>query len=404
MIDRPPAVKRALITGGAGFIGSNLAAHYLSQGIKVVVFDNFSRRGADANAAWLADLDNPGLSIVVGDVRNFDSLREAMHGCDLAVHLAAQVAVTTSVEDPREDFQINAVGGFNLLEAARGSGSDPIVVYASTNKVYGSLSGLEIAEHPKRYAFHDRPLGVPETFPIDLHSPYGCSKGATDLYMLDYARIYGLRTVVMRQSCIYGPRQFGIEDQGWVAHFVISSVLGRPITIYGDGRQVRDVLHVHDLIAAFDRAVERIEVSRGQAYNLGGGPRNATSLLEMVERMRRELGLPVELHYQNWRPGDQKVYISDVRKAEAELGWVPHTDFGAGLRQLRDWVVANQALFEAAQPQTDHPDTVPQNGVPTVRAQAPDPPQAVPLPRLSDAESAARRVQEITGSMKEVPR
>lgn len=392
------SINRVLITGGCGFIGSNLAAHYLEQGKQVVVFDNFSRRGADANAAWLAAGSPRGLSIVVGDVRNYDSLREALHGCELVVHLAAQVAVTSSVEDPREDFQINAVGGFNVLEAARASGADPIVLYASTNKVYGSLSGLELDEYPRSYAFRNRERGVPETFPIDLHSPYGCSKGAADLYALDYARIYGLRTVVFRQSCIYGPRQFGIEDQGWVAHFVISALLGRPITIYGDGKQVRDVLHVRDLIAAFDRAVERIEVSQGQAYNLGGGPQHSISLLAMIALMREELGLRVELGFENWRPGDQKVYVSDVRKAERELGWTPETDVLAGLTELRDWVDANRELFTAGPPKHLAP-TAPlePDGPATVRSTEP---HAVPLRRLSDAEGAARRVKAITGELK----
>lgn len=402
MNDNQRQIDRVLITGGCGFIGSNLAAHYLARGMQVVIFDNFSRKGADANAAWLAEGSPSGLSIVVGDVRNFDSLREAMHGCDLVVHLAAQVAVTTSVDDPREDFQINAVGGFNVLEAARASGADPIVLYASTNKVYGSLSGMEVEQHDRRYALSHRPEGIPETFPIDLHSPYGCSKGAADLYALDYARIYGLKTVVFRQSCIYGPRQFGIEDQGWVAHFVISAVQGRPITIYGDGKQVRDVLHVRDLIEAFDRAVDRIEVSRGQAYNLGGGPVNATSLLEMIERMRSELGLKIELHYRNWRPGDQKVYISDVRKAERELGWRPAIDFGVGLAELRDWVGDNQELFTAGPPphlaQTAPLDS---DGPATLRSTHP---HAVPLKRLSEAEGAARHVKAITGELKGNPR
>ncbi len=401
MSDQQPNLRRVLITGGCGFIGSNLAAHFLSRGIQVVAFDNFSRKGADSNAAWLAEHYPSGLSVVVGDVRNFDSLREAIHGCDLAVHLAAQVAVTSSVEDPREDFQINALGGFNLLEAARASGSDPIVLYASTNKVYGSLSGIGVVERSQRYEFSERPDGIPESFPIDLHSPYGCSKGATDLYMLDYARIYGLRTVVLRQSCIYGPRQFGIEDQGWVAHFMISALLGRPITIYGDGRQVRDVLHVRDLIDAFERAIDRISVSQGQAYNLGGGPSNATSLLELISRMRKDLGLPVELHYQNWRPGDQKVYVSDIRKAGRELGWAPETAFADGLVELRDWVSENLELF-AAQPDPLAPTAPLQpEGPATLKGTQP---HAVPLQKLNDAEHAARRVKEITGSMKEVTR
>ncbi len=225
------------------------------------------------------------------------------------------MAVTHSVTDPREDFEINAVGGFNLLEAVRGYGTDPVILYASTNKVYGELEGAQVLEQPTRYEFDGLEHGISEELPIDLHSPYGCSKGALDLYMLDYARIYGLKTVVFRQSCIYGPRQFGVEDQGWVAHFVISALLGRPITVFGDGKQVRDVLHVRDLITAFEAAVERIEVSQGQAYNLGGGPINTLSLLELIERLEDKLGESLSVSFKDWRPGDQKAYISDIRKA-----------------------------------------------------------------------------------------
>ena len=347
--------KRILITGGCGFIGSNLAAHYLAKGWEVVTYDNYSRRGAKKNAAWLEksaislqQANGKGhLRQVRGDVRDLESLREAMKGTDVVAHLAAQVAVTTSVEDPLEDFLVNALGGMNVLEAARTCGSDPIVLYASTNKVYGGMEHLEVGSATLRYHLPEYPHGIGEDFPIDLHSPYGCSKGACDLYMIDHARIYGLRTVVFRQSCIYGPRQFGIEDQGWVAHFVISAVLGRPITIYGDGRQVRDVLHIKDLIVAFDRAIERIDVCAGQAYNLGGGPQNATSLLELIYRLEPILDRAIPLAFGDWRPGDQWAYVSDIRKAERDLGWVPQMSIGKGLQDLCQWVQANKELFEA---------------------------------------------------------
>ena len=339
--------RRILITGGCGFIGSNLAAHYLAQGHSVTVYDNFSRAGAVSNAAWLQEQGQGRLRVLLGDVREERELARAMQGVELVVHLAAQVAVTTSVVDPRHDFMVNALGGFNVLDAARRSGDDPIVLYASTNKVYGALDGLRLKECALRYALRDFAHGIPEGYPLDLHSPYGCSKGSADLYMLDYARIYGLRTVVFRQSCIYGPRQFGVEDQGWVAHFMISAVLGRPITIYGDGRQVRDILHVDDLMRAFDLAVEHIDLSRGQAYNLGGGSRSALSLLELIYRLEADLDHPIPLWFDEWRTGDQRVYISDIRKAERDLGWVPQISIEQGLVDLRHWVEHNVELFDA---------------------------------------------------------
>ena len=349
-IDARPTAGKILITGGCGFIGSNLAAHFLAKGWEVVAFDNFSRPGAESNAAWLEQQAAGRLSIAIGDIRDYEPLCEAMQGVDVVAHLAAQVAVTTSVQNPREDFLINALGGFNVLEAARQCGSDPIVLYASTNKVYGGLESLQVELNGLHYELAAYSLGISEDFPIDLHSPYGCSKGAIDLYMLDYARIYGLRTVVFRQSCIYGPRQFGVEDQGWVAHFVISSVLGRPVTIYGDGMQVRDVLHVSDLIAAFEQAIDRIESCRGRAYNLGGGPQNALSLLELIHRLEAGQSRPVALAFGDWRPGDQKVYVSDIRKAQRELGWAPRIGIAQGLENLHSWVDENRELFDGRMP------------------------------------------------------
>ena len=282
---------------------------------------------------------------VRGDVCDLEHLYQVMQDVDVVAHLAAQTAVTTSVEDPMEDFLVNAQGGMNVLQAARTCSSDPIVLYASTNKVYGGMEQLRVGSSTLRYHFIDYPEGIAEDYPIDLHSPYGCSKGACDLYMIDHARIYGLRTVVFRQSCIYGPRQFGVEDQGWVAHFVISAVLGRPITIYGDGRQVRDVLHVRDLLEAFDLAIDNIDVCVGKAYNLGGGPGNALSLLELIYRLEPQLDKAIPLIFDDWRPGDQRVYVSDVRKAERDLGWTPHTSIGEGLKDLCEWVQANKELF-----------------------------------------------------------
>ena len=395
-----PEPGKILITGGCGFIGSNLAAHYLAKGWEVVVYDNFARLGAETNAAWLADQAEGRLSIVIGDIRNFSPLCEAVQGADIVAHLAAQVAVTGSVADPREDFMVNALGGFNLLEAVRGCGSDPIVLYASTNKVYGELGGLGVRDRGRRYEFADELHGVSETFPLDLHSPYGCSKGASDQYMLDYARIYGLKTVVFRQSCIYGPRQFGVEDQGWVAHFMISAVTGRPITFFGDGKQVRDILHVDDLIAAFEAAISNIELSQGQVYNLGGGPQNSVSLLELVGRLEDQLGRPVPLRFQEWRPGDQKVYISDIRKAENELGWSPVISVDEGLNELQGWVEANRDLFKDEEP-VDH--TLPSRNafMDTRPTGVGHENRATPLPSLNAAESKARQVKAVTAGLKE---
>ena len=299
--------------------------------------------------------------------------------------------MTHSVTAPREDFEINAVGGFNLLEAVRGCGSDPVILYSSTNKVYGELDGVGVAEQATRYEFNGNEHGISEVMPIELHSPYGCSKGALDLYMLDYARIYGLKTVVFRQSCIYGPRQFGVEDQGWVAHFVISALLGRQITIFGDGKQLRDVLHVRDLIAAYEAAIERIEVSRGRAYNLGGGPLNTLSLLELIDKLEDKLGQPLSVAFDEWRPGDQKVYVSDIRKAKKDLGWEPLIGVGVGLSDLRQWVRANRDLLGAD-------DLVSDETIPSRPAHVGD---ATPLPSLSAVESKAQRLRSVTGPLKE---
>lgn len=261
-----------------------------------------------------------------------------MDGIDVVFHLAAQVAVTTSVADPRLDFEVNALGTLNVLEAARLSRRRPILVYASTNKVYGSLSSFPVRNRNGRYAFPALPRGVPESAQLDFHSPYGCSKGSADQYVVDYARIYGLPTVVFRQSCIYGPWQYGNEDQGWVAHFARSVLAEQPIVIYGDGLQVRDVLYVDDLVAAFDLAVEKIGRAAGRAYNIGGGPAHAVSLRECVGMIEGLVGRPADVTYGDWRPGDQRVYVSDVSRAAAELGWEPGTSFAEGLRRLVVWL------------------------------------------------------------------
>ncbi len=336
-----------LITGGAGFIGANYAARLLARGERVTLYDNLSRRGAERNVAWLRErFGEHAFRLVVGDVRDAALLTAEVREADVVVHLAAQVAVTTSVRQPRLDFEVNALGTFNVLEAARLSPRNPLVIYASTNKVYGGMEEVGVVEEETRYRYADLPHGVPETQPLDFHSPYGCSKGAGDQYVRDYARIYGLPTVVFRQSCIYGPRQWGIEDQGWVAWFIIAAVTGRPITIYGDGKQVRDVLFVDDLLDAYDAAVARREVMDGRVYNIGGGPQQTIAIWrEFGPLLARLLGREIPVTYGDWRPGDQKVYVSDIRKAQRELAWAPKVGVEEGVERLLAWVQAHRDLF-----------------------------------------------------------
>ncbi len=337
------------ITGGAGFIGCNLAAHHLRKGDRVVIFDNLSRPRTLHNLDWLRErFGESQLCFIQADVRDFDVLREAVHATkpDLIVHLASQVAVTTSIKNPREDFEINALGTLNVLEAARNQPNPPAVFYASTNKVYGGMEQISVVEEATRYRYRDYPDGISEEWPLDFHSPYGCSKGAGDQYVRDYARIYQLPTVVFRQSCIYGERQFGVEDQGWVAHFVIATITGKPITIYGDGKQVRDLLHVEDLIAAYDAAWKHIEVARGQIFNIGGGVSNSLSIWHEFRPILELLAdRPIEAQYAQWRPGDQLVFISDNRKAHRLLGWSPKVDVRTGIQRLWNWVTENRHLF-----------------------------------------------------------
>lgn len=312
----------------------------------MVIYDNLARRGAEENVAWLRENHGEGFQLIRGDVRDAQRLEEVVGGLDLIYHLAAQVAVTTSVLDPREDFEINALGTLNVLEAARRFKNEPIILFTSTNKVYGALDDVGVEDQGSRYDFANME-GVSESYPLDFHSPYGCSKGAADQYVRDYARIYGLPTIVFRMSCIYGPRQFGNEDQGWLAHFLISALLGHPITIYGDGKQVRDILHIDDLLAAFESAVEEVEVARGQVYNIGGGQENTISVwVEFKEILAELLGHPVEAEFSDWRPGDQRVYISDISKARQELKWTPQVSVREGVKRLFDWVAIHRTLFE----------------------------------------------------------
>ncbi len=339
--------QKYLVTGGAGFIGSNYVSRLLERGEKVTVFDNLSRSGARLNLEWLRQTyGDKSFELVVGDVRDAKAIQDAAREASVIIHLAAQVAVTTSVTKPREDFEINALGTFNVLEAARASKKNPVVLYTSTNKVYGGMDDVSVVEQATRYTYENLPMGAPETQPLDFHSPYGCSKGSGDQYVRDYFRIYNLPTVVLRQSCIYGTRQFGVEDQGWVAWFIIATVTGRPISIYGDGKQVRDVLFIDDLLNLYDLAVKNIEKSAGQVYNVGGGPEKTISIwTEFAPLLEKLTGKPIAVSRGDWRPGDQKVYISDIRKAERELGWKPQIGVAEGVRRLFDWVNANRNMF-----------------------------------------------------------
>lgn len=339
--------KHYLVTGGAGFIGSNYVARLLARGERVTVYDNLSRAGGPRNIEWLrATYGQDAFQLVVGDLRDAALLTSTARTADTIIHLAGQVAVTTSVLHPREDFEDNALGTFNMLEAARLSGRNPVILYASTNKVYGGMEEVRVVERETRYEYADLPEGMPETQPLDFHSPYGCSKGTGDQYVRDYARIYDLPTVVLRQSCIYGPRQFGVEDQGWIAWFVIAVLLGKPITIYGDGKQIRDVLHVEDLMNAYDAVIAQIDQAAGQVYNIGGGSQNTLSIwAECGPLLEKLFGRSIPITWSDWRPGDQKVYVSDIRKAKAKLGWQPQISVEEGVSQLYQWVRENQGLF-----------------------------------------------------------
>ncbi len=344
---------KVLVTGGAGFIGSHVAEHYAQHGEVITVFDNLSRGrmmgkdGKNSTYDWeyLRKYDN--IQLIKGDVRNSGEVEKVIHGVDVIIHTAAQTAVTTSLVDPRTDFTTNTVGTFNVLEAARKVKPSPVTIFCSTNKVYGdNVNSIKVNEEKLRYVFRDGfQQGIPETFPIDSceHTPYGCSKLAADLYTQDYARFYGLKTGVFRMSCIYGTRQFGVEDQGWVAHFVISTILGKPLTIYGDGKQVRDVLYVSDLVDAFDKFLNA-DLNHG-VFNIGGGCDNTLSLLELLNILEELTGKRSKITFSDWRPFDQKVYVSDISKGWEKLGWRPKTSPREGIGELIDWVEENRNIF-----------------------------------------------------------
>src|SRR5258708_6054886 len=311
-----------LVTGGAGFVGCHLVQDLLGDNRKVTVLDSLSRRGSERNLEWLQRQHPDGdPRFVQGDVRDPRAVQSAAEDVDAIYHLAGQVAVTSSVQDPRLDFEINALGTLNVLEAARQSPCQPVVMFTSTNKVYGGMEDVALVEKETSYEYRDLPDGIPESRPLDFHSPYGCSKGAADQYVRDYARIYGLRTVVFRMSCIYGPRQFGNEDQGWLAHFIISAGTGAPITIYGDGKQVRDVLFVEDLVRALRGAVDKISVTAGKVYNIGGGPANTLSVWQEFGRLLAELsGGGGTGGYPGWRARATPRLLGAPPSAGAEIG------------------------------------------------------------------------------------
>lgn len=330
---------RLLVTGGAGFIGSNATARYMQGGHDVVVLDNLSRPKSEQNLEWLNKQGK--FEFIKADIRDrkvLDKLFYSKKPFDIILHLAAQTAVTTSITDPIHDFEINAYGTLFLLEAIRRAGQNPIFIFSSTNKVYGNLEELEIVEGEKRYAFADNRKGITENQPLDFHSPYGCSKGCADQYVRDYARIYGIRTVTLRQSCIYGPHQFGVEDQGWVAWFTIACLSNKAITIYGNGKQIRDVLYVDDLLDCFDKIVENIEIARGKVYNIGGGHLNQVSLLEFLGILSETTNRKLSWDYSEMRQGDQKIYVSDISKAQNELEWNPRIQLKDGMQQLCGWI------------------------------------------------------------------
>lgn len=342
----PRSPSCVLITGGAGFIGTNVAARYLSRGRPVTILDNLSRAGVEENLEWLKGTYGDRIRFIKADVRDREPLREVVAEAERVFHFAAQVAVTTSLEDPRTDFATNALGTLNILEACRSLDVPPPLLFTSTNKVYGDLANLRIRRDGDKYLPIEegiRRVGISESSPLDFHSPYGCSKGAADQYVRDYARCYGLPTVVFRMSCIYGPHQCGTEDQGWVAHFAKELLADREVTFYGDGRQVRDLLFVEDLVDAMELATDHVEVTAGQAFNIGGGPENAVSVREVVTTLGARIGRPPRVRHDAWRQGDQRYYVSDIRAFSRDTGWRPRVSVRQGIDRLYDWL-AKQVL------------------------------------------------------------
>jgi CDP-paratose 2-epimerase len=335
-----PGDGPVVITGGAGFIGTNLAHRVAEAGFRVTVVDNLSRPGVEQNLRWLAERHGERIEHHLADVRDPQAVQRSIAHAGCVFHFAAQVAVTTSLADPVGDFSVNALGTLNVLEACRRRKNPPPLLFTSTNKVYGTLDDVELVADDAQYQPRDPALrhrGVAESRPLDFRSPYGCSKGTADQYVLDYARSYGLPAVVLRMSCIYGPHQCGNEDQGWVAHFVRQTIEGKPITFCGDGRQVRDLLYVDDLVQAMLAAIEHIDATRGRAFNIGGGPSNVRSLIQLVEDIARLHDANPVVRYADWRVGDQRYYVSDTRNFQAATGWFPRIAVQHGVRLLYQW-------------------------------------------------------------------
>ena len=338
--------KKMLITGGCGFIGTNIALYFVDKGYVVFIVDNLSRPGSEINARLLEErgIIHTHLDISSQGEELLKMVRE--NDIDVIIHAAAQVAVTTSVTDPMFDFRINALGSLNVLEAARHAPKKPFVLFTSTNKVYGELKQIPTEEKDTRYAFTNLPLGIHEETLLDFHSPYGCSKGAADQYTRDWARIYSVPTVVFRQSCIYGPHQFGIVDQGWVAFLTMQAFFERPITIFGDGKQVRDILAVSDLVYAMEQAIENKEKTQGQIFNIGGSSKYSISLLEFTAFLEKRLNKKLDIRMNDWRPGDQKIYISDVGKAKEYFNWSPNTSLSEGFEDMFSWIEKNRDVLQ----------------------------------------------------------
>ncbi|KGM31892.1 NAD-dependent epimerase/dehydratase family protein [Inquilinus limosus] len=346
-MSRPsPAVtglRPVLVTGGAGFIGCNLADRLARDGHHVLVLDALARPGVERNLDWLRRTHPGRISTVIADLRDGEAVAAAARKAQAVFHLAGQVAVTTSLDDPWTDFEVNVAGTLRLLEALRRHNPAAPLIFASTNKVYGDLAdiGLELADDTYRPTDVALRGGIGEDRRLDFHTPYGCSKGAADQYVLDHARSFGMRTAVLRMSCIYGPHQMGTEDQGWVAHFLIRALADQPITIFGDGRQVRDILFVEDAVEAYVAAWQRIETVRAQAFNLGGGPANAVSLLQLIRHIGTLTGRPVATEHQDWRAGDQRYYVSDTGRARRALGLPGPLPWRDGLARLVGWLRRN---------------------------------------------------------------
>ncbi|WP_300438981.1 GDP-mannose 4,6-dehydratase [Christiangramia sp.] len=342
-----PEENYSLITGGAGFIGVNLADRLLQEGKTVMIYDNLFRDGVEQNLQWLQKKYPRNLIVQIADIREKSILEACVRKANEIFHFSAQVAVTTSLTSPDMDFEVNLQGTFNILEAIRKTEHKPSLIFTSTNKVYGDLNDLKMGSNETRYFPSDKNIeenGVSEKRNLDFHSPYGCSKGAADQYILDYSQSYGLKTTVFRMSCIYGPHQFGTEDQGWVAHFLISALENKPIVIYGNGKQVRDILFVKDLVNAFILAGKNIEKIKGQVFNIGGGPENTVSLIEILDKIKEKTGKEVPVSFEEWRRGDQLYYVSDTSKFSKATGWKPEYSVDEGVEELMNWLIENRNL------------------------------------------------------------